>query len=545
MMIGALSGFRVSHTSKVEDTFIRESVLKRGYKPTFGRPLMNWAPWYKGLEDLTRPVTLLDQDCLKKVTKDFTNEIFTNLSEEDLSMVMVYDDMTTLNGAPGVRFVDKINRHTSAGFPYKKSKRHYIHEAPIDVRRGLDDIVADQEIMDRVNIIIQNYENDTLNHTIFNGNLKDEAKKITDYTTGATKMTRVFCGAPFAATIVCRKYLLSVIKLIQENTYTFESAPGIIAQSLEWEAMREYLGEFSLERVIAGDYAAFDKRMSSTIILAAFDILFAICQRAGYSDNELKVVRGIAYDTAFPHVDYNGDLVAFYGSNPSGHSLTVIINGLVNSLYMRYCFEKLGGDASKFKQYVKLMTYGDDNIMTVKEGCDFFNHTSIQKVLADADITYTMAEKDAKSVPFININQASFLKREWRWDDDVGAYLAPLDKTSFDKMLTTRVASKIVSPQCHSIDVIGSAIREYFFYGKSIFEEKTQMFKDIVSECELDLYVKDSTFPTWDHLYDNFWFNSQHVNLKRKLVRPEIKNHKKTWSDNGLITSSVPLNTDC
>lgn len=285
--------------------------------------------------------------------------------------------------------------------------------------------------------------------------------------------------------------------------------------------------------------------MSSTIILAAFDIIFAICERAGYTYEQLQVVRGIAYDTAFPHVDYNGDLVAFYGSNPSGHSLTVIINGLVNALYMRYCFEKLGGDSSKFKENVKLMTYGDDNIMTVREGCDFFNHTAIQKVLADADITYTMAEKDAASVPFITIDQASFLKREWRWDEDVGAYMAPLDSTSFDKMLTTRVATKIVTPQCHSIDVIGSAIREYFFYGKEIFEQKSLMFHDIVNECGLSIYVKDSTFPTWDQLYDNFWSNSQHVHLKRDLVRPEIKNQKQTWAQSRLITSCGPQIIDC
>lgn len=544
-VIGALSGFRVSHTSKVEDTLIRESVIKRGYKNTFGRPLMNWQPWYKGLEDLTRPVTLLDQDVLADVTKSFTQEILDYLPKGSLDMVMVYDDMTTLNGAPGVRFVDKINRNTSAGFPYKKSKRHLISEAPPDLKRGPEDIYPHKEIMDRVDAMIENYHEGKLNHPIFNGNLKDEAKKFTNMETKETKMTRVFCGASFAATIVCRKYLLSVIKLIQENTFVFESAPGIIAQSLEWEAMREYLAEFPLDRVIAGDYAAFDKRMSSTIILAAFDIIHEICAQAGYSTKDLLVVKGIAYDTAFPTVDYNGDLVTFYGSNPSGHSLTVIINGLVNALYMRYCFVKLGGDATKFKDYVKLMTYGDDNIMTVKAGCDFFNHTSIQKVLADADITYTMAEKDAASVPYIHIDQASFLKREWRWDEDVKAYLAPLDKTSFDKMLTTRVASKIVSPESHAISVIGSAVREYFFYGKEVFEQKWQMFQDIVDENNLRIHVQDSTFPTWDELTENFWCNSKHVKLKREIAYPESLKFKPASVSSGLIVPMYTSKIDC
>jgi len=76
----------------------------------------------------------------------------------------------------------------------------------------------------------------------------------------------------------------------------------------------------------------------------------------------------IGYDTAFPVVNVNGDLVEFFGTNPSGHPLTVIVNSIVNSLYMRYAYcliNPQGKNCRHFKKNVNLMTYGDDNAMGV------------------------------------------------------------------------------------------------------------------------------------------------------------------------------------
>jgi hypothetical protein len=310
--------------------------------------------------------------------------------------------------------------------------------------------------------------------------------------------------------------------LIQENRFLFESGPGTVAQSAEWEEMREKLLKFPIDRVIAGDYGKFDKRMSAAIILKAFSILAKICQAAGYSYEAMECVWGIAFDTAYPVVDFNGDLLQFYGSNPSGHPLTVIINGLVNALYMRYCFAVLNnGNAADFKKHVSLMTYGDDNIMTVSEDCDFFNHTAIQKVLGDIDVEYTMAEKSAKSIPFVHFDSTSFLKRSWRWDEDVGAYMAPLEHESIEKMLTSRVVNDAICPEAHSIAVISTAVREYFHYGKKCFTLRSILLKEVVAECHLENYVQDETFPTWESCYETFWRNSRHVKLERWSKSPQ------------------------
>lgn len=296
-------------------------------------------------------------------------------------------------------------------------------------------------------------------------------------------------------------------------------------QSLEWQRIYEFITEFGRERIVAGDYSKFDKRMPANVILAAFGIIERICTRAGYTDDELNVVRGIAYDTAYPVVDFHGDLIEFYGSNPSGHPLTVIVNGLANSLYMRYCYivlRPLGEAARPFRENVRLMTYGDDNIMGVSEACPWFNHTAIQTTLQNVDIGYTMADKDAESVPYINIDQANFLKRTWRWDPEVRAFVAPLDRTSLNKMLTVCVQKANVSPEAHAVEVIGTAVREFFWYGREEFEEKKLMLQEIVKECNLEVYVAPTTFPTWESLEEQFWANSSHVCETRDALESEL-----------------------
>jgi hypothetical protein len=251
--------------------------------------------------------------------------------------------------------------------------------------------------------------------------------------------------------------------------------------------------------------------MPPEIILAAYEILLLICKAAGYTPEQLRVVQGIAEDTAFPLVDMNGDLVEFYGSNPSGHPLTVIINSIANSLYMRYCYHVLSPEnsCSHFKRDVALMTYGDDNAMGVNKKAPFFNHTAIQNTLAECGITYTMADKEAISIPYIHIDQISFLKRFWVWNEEVGAYLAPLEEDSIIKSLTMCVASKTLCIEAQAIETITSAQNEYFMYGKEVFEEKTLMLRRIVEKSDIKIYEKSNTFQTWEGLKARYWENSK------------------------------------
>lgn len=507
---GSIKGFRQAPKTNVQSTLIEESMNVRGYATQHGPPIMKgWKPWRIAALDMVKPVVKIDNGLLAECVKAYTNDILAGLSAESLKEIMVYDNFTAVNGACGVAYVDKMNRNTSMGFPWRKGKKNFMNFLP--EQHGMSDAVEfTPEIMDRVDAIILKYESGERCMPVFTGHLKDEATKFSKIESGKT---RVFCGGPGDWSIVVRKYLLSFIRVLQKNRFLFEAAPGTNAQSLEWEEIRSYLTQHGEKNMIAGDYAAFDKSMSSVMILAAFDIISNVCEAAGYSPDQLKVVRGIATDTAFPLVDFKGDLVEFFGSNPSGHPLTVIVNSLANSLYMRYCYRVLNPaqEVKSFKQNVALMTYGDDNVMGVNSKTPWFNHTSLQDTLSAVGIKYTMADKEAESVPYIHMDEISFLKRLWRYDEDVDAYLCPLEEASIVKSLTQCVASKTIPAERQIVDIMSSACREYFFYGRTIFEEKRAMLLEIIEENNLQFYVEHNTFPQWHELKETFYKNSAHL----------------------------------
>jgi hypothetical protein len=516
MVYGSFTGHRANMKSRVAKSVLCDAMEKRDFKLEFTAPnCRGWAPKHIQLAPMLTPTTKFDPTILDRVTQNFIEDLEAGLTQEDYDSLIVYDDFTAINGAAGVAYVDKINRNTSAGFPWKKTKKHFL--TPAEARNGLmDPVDVDDEIMERVIKMIENYENGKRNMVIFNASFKDEA--ITHKKREAKKV-RVFAGAPLDATIVGRKYFMAFVRLMMTKRELFEAAPGTNATSPEWGEWRRYLTQHGLDRMVEGDFANYDKNMFAFIILKAFDVIRAILAKGKFTPKDMKVVNGIAEDTAFPLYDFFGDLVMFFGTNPSGHMLTVIINSLANSIYMRYSYAVLNPEktAVDFKKNVSLVTYGDDNIMGVSPRCPWFNHTTISQTLGSVGVTYTMADKTAESIPYVHIDTCTFLKRMWRWDPDVKAYLAPLEEKSIIKSLMIGVASKSITPQAQAIATISSAQREYFFYGKDVFEEKTKLLRELIVECDLQAYEQDKTLLSWDQIYKDFW------NIKDPVVvDPEV-----------------------
>jgi len=503
-VLGSFRGeFRKRSVTHVAPTLIASAVEEHlGFVPTRTRPDMSRKPWERALSDMVRPVVSLNNDRLGAAREMYIREACGG----DLNHVHVFDLRTAINGKAGVLYCDKLPRKTSAGAPYKCSKQRFL--VPYD--DGTTDVDVVPEIKATMDEIVETYQRGERYHPVFCGQLKDEPVSFAKAESGKT---RLFTMASLAHTLVVRQHLLGVVMLMQRHQFDYELGVGISAQCAEWHELHRYLTQHGDARMIAGDYGKFDKRMPANVILAAFDVIIHICERAGYAAAELAVVRGIAYDTAFPVVDYNGELVEFYGGNPSGHALTVIVNSIVNALYMRYCFIELRppGCALDFKACVALFTYGDDNAMGVAESAPWFTHTAIQRVLADADIEYTMADKEAASVPYIPMSDVTFLKRAWRWEPDVGCYVGPLASESIGKMLTVCVAKANISAESHAMQVIGTAVREAFFHGRQEYERVVAGLRLVVKDMELEVFEEENTFPSWDALCADFTQRSKDV----------------------------------
>ena len=498
-------GRRISGKSNVQESKLAPLAKEAGYSTNLTAPMMRgWLPWRNAIKELVNPVTDFKFSLLQKVRQEFTNDILRDLPADQLAELKVYDMFTSVNGANGVRFVDKMNRSTSMGHPWRKSKKHFMSEIP-PTETCHDPIEFTPEIYARVEECLQSYRQNVRYSPVFAGSLKDEPRSEAKALSGQTRM---FCASPADWNIVVRMHFLSFIRVLQNNRFIFESGPGTVAQSKEWHDIREYLTTFGGERMIAGDYKAFDKRMPPAFILEAFELIRTVCERSGnFSSDDLDVIRCVAYDTAYPIVDVNGDLVQFYGSNPSGHPLTVIINGIVNCLYVRYAYAELSGtgSAQDFKDHVKLMTYGDDNAMGCSDAIPWFTHTTLANKLAEIGVVYTMADKTAASIPYISIDDVSFLKRVWRFDEDLGYYVCPIEEASIAKMLIMTIPSKTVCEEAQNIAVLSTVVREYFWYGRQVFEEKRKMCMRFASSAKLSMYVTKSTFPSWENLANAYF----------------------------------------
>ncbi|QKQ15141.1 hypothetical protein 1 [Lactuca sativa marnavirus] len=503
---GSFPGFRPKPKSRVVRTPICGKVLEYfGTTVKHGKPAMDgWEPWRKNVIEMVQPTVNYDRDILESAKNMFYNEIIAGLPPNWEKELVILSRKATVNGLPGVKFIDRLNCNSSMGHPWNTTKKKFLKPDPCEFYpEGVD---FEDDIWKEADRVEQIYSQGGRAFPIYTGHLKDEPTVLSKC---EAKKTRVFTGSSVPFSLVVRKYLLSFVRLVQKNKFTFEAGPGTVVQSMEWTEIYEYLTRFGADQMIAGDYGKFDKRMIADFILHAFDIIIKLHAHAGFEEGVLSVLRGIAADTAFPVVNLNGDLTEFFGTNPSGHPLTVIINSLVNSLYMRYAYislsRKNGVKHTKFKDFVALLTYGDDNALGVSMEIPWFNHTTIQSELSAIGVEYTMADKSSESIPYIHIDDVTFLKRRWVYDKDVGAWLAPLEEESIHKSLTTWIPSGTIDQYAQVVAVIQSANSEYFFYGKSIFERHHKFFRELLAIEPYCHYVTETTLPGWGELVDRFW----------------------------------------
>ena len=500
---GSFPGFRPQPKSKVTTTPLVTEMLEHfGCTVDHTRPCMEgWEPWRKNVVEMVKPTVNYQRNILEHAVQSFTHDILTNLPEGWESEMVFLSARASVNGLPGVRFIDRINTNSSMGYPWNESKKRHLR---MDVSDEYPEgVTFTDEVWERVAEIEQRYARGERAFPVFTAHLKDEPTTLAKV---EAKKTRVFTGAPIDWSLVVRSRLLAFVRVLQKNKYVFEAGPGTVCQSKEWGEIHEYLTAFGDDRIVAGDYGKFDKRMISDFVLSAFRIIANVYEAAGFTAEEVREIMCIGEDTAFPLVNFNGDLVEFFGTNPSGHPLTVVVNSLVNSLYMRYCYVVLNPEHEcvTFKKNVHLFTYGDDNIMGVSRECEWFGHTGIQEQLAALGVEYTMADKESASVPFVNIAEVQFLKRSWRFDADVGAFLCPLELASITKSLTVWLPSSSIDEYAQMVAVISSANSEFFFYGRQVFEHHRKFFYAILQREPLAQYVTESTLPTWEQLVDRF-----------------------------------------
>jgi hypothetical protein len=125
----------------------------------------------------------------------------------------------------------------------------------------------------------------------------------------------------------------------------------------------------------------------------------------------------------------------------------------------------------------------------IKEASEGFNNVKIQEAFADFDMSITASDKCSTLTKFVDISDATFLKRSFRHSSRFNRVLAPLDPNSIYKMCSWSIYSDNCSASDHDISVANSALTEIFIHicdrenAEELFNGIRQRFIERIKEC--------------------------------------------------------------
>lgn len=491
-------------------TQVRQSPISRAVKDVMNIDREHGPPnrenigkhWERDLNLMSHPKGSFDPQIWKQARNDLEAKVEKVLDSKPEACRVTHPlaQDYVLSGADGIAAYSRIPLNTSTGWPLNKKKANYMSVSDKDVPGVTEAIEFDdpmfQEEIDRIKDVLRSGERV---HTVFRGNLKDEPTKWTK------DKIRVFAGSEVAFTCVVREYYLPIIRLIQNNWIDFECAVGINAHGKQWDELTRHISKFGKKRFIAGDYSAFDKSASPEAMLSAFNVLISIAKKCGYTEEEITIMRGIATEISYPIYELDGVILQLFGSNPSGHPLTVIINNLMNQLYMRYAYYYLhqGEDVPPFDEVIALICYGDDNIMGVSDEETAFVMKNIVEVLNSVGIKYTKADKTAitENDLFEELDNLEFLKRAFVYNPAFGAYTAALSTTSIGKSLHNQMVSSTPREEI-AAQAIRSANVEFAYHGAEEFHRRQPQLYEVAARSGITGLVGE--LPSLSEIVDRF-----------------------------------------
>jgi hypothetical protein len=477
---------RATYYSKVVPSLISPVVTEvcdvpqKWGKPKFGKGDV----WLESLKYSSRPSVGVEPTLLDWAVEDYTKPLLSLIEERPKlrSEIQPLTNMQVVCGIDGRKFIDKMVPSTSVGFPLSGPKSNFLTELdPEDYEDFAFPQELDQMFWDEFDVACAAWKNRVRYHPVFKACLKDEPTPL------VKDKVRVFQAAPIVLQLAVRKYFLPIARFMSLFPDLTECAVGLNTMGPDWEEFQAHIAKFGKDRILAGDYSKYDLRMPAQLTMAAFKVMIEIARFCGYGEDDLVIMQGIATDVCYPVIAFNGDLLQFVGSNPSGQNLTVYLNSIVNSLLFRCGFLYIVCKPEvPFRKAVALGTYGDDAKSSVKRGFDEFNHISYAQFLADRDMKFTMPDKTSTPTPFMNDEDADFLKRKNMYIPELNRHVGALDEESIFKSLHANLKSKSLTREELAATCIDGALREWFFHGRELYEFRREQMRQVAVKSEID-----------------------------------------------------------
>jgi hypothetical protein len=442
-------------------------------------------PLEKGLRKCGVQCAVIDSDILKAACTDYQQVMNSNTNIQH-QRVLTYRE--GIEGVLGDSFLEPINRRSSPGWPWIDTRKGTLGKTKWlgDGEFDFDNVELRDAVTERLSLAKKGIRKPVF----WIDTLKDERRSLAKV---QQAKTRVFAAGSMDYILLFRQYFLGFNAHIMTNMIKNEIAVGINAYSTRWNDLAMYLKRKG-NKVIAGDFSNFDGSLNGQILHAICDMI-----NDWYDDGpENALIRHVLWEDISSSLHIFGDNV--YGwthSQPSGNPATVIINSLYNSISMRivWCLLMQNSDHSScaaFSRYVNLISFGDDNILNISDAViDEFNQTTIAEGYRRIGMTYTDESKSVDVVAYRSLEEVSFLKRAFRWDNATFTYKAPLQMETIMEMCNW-IRGDMDLEETVNVNV-ETALMELSLHPQQIFQEKSSQILRACRKC-LEQQPKHSSY---------------------------------------------------
>lgn len=482
----------------------------------------------------------LDPDFLVMAQEDYLAEHVAVMEAcpDVVAQMRPLTDHETISGVRGCSSINRIPMSTAAGWPHLGPKLAHMDPDPLPDEP--DGLVLNEVTTAEMRVVEETYAQGQRANLAFKLSQKDEPLK-------PGKKVRVFKGGPLLLNCIFRKFYLPLFRLYAYFPFVLESAVGINASGHEWHQLATWLQEYDPEKALVGDWVHYDQSLAYQEMMAMCSIWIVLAEMTGnYTERDIAIMWGVSEDIARAWCVIRADQYQTDGGNPSGNAGTVYFNNGTNALRFRSafyymaaqldpevrdggielpkpqdirsvggitlpagyrvkrCIPRLAGLKGAFADYVRASFYGDDHVLNVRPGLEWFNQMSVCEWFASQGKELTDTSKLPISKPFTPWCEVSFLKRLFRFDAELGKFVAPLEIVSIYKPMHVIKRALPFGIEAHYADLISSAMRELFQHGREVYNSHAPGLRALSEKVGCKPYLVSGDVVEYDVWRDNY-----------------------------------------
>jgi hypothetical protein len=478
----------------------KSSIVKSALYGTFGPVLTRPAklrPWKQEIDGVVvlrdplregaakqgRQCGYLTQRVIDEIELSMRSLILPRIERAPQIRLLTYEE--SVRGIEGDMLFQPINRLTSPGFPYvldprkrgKKGKTFWMGSDVWDFTSP-----AALELKQDVENLERDLLEDRPHEIIWVDTLKDERRSHPKVDAGKTRM---ISNGPMHYNVLFRKYYMAALAHLRHHRVTNGIAVGINVWGPEWHSLATYLRGAS-DEMIDGDMTDFSDRLMDDLTWVNFNLINEIYKvyDADYTDDDRKVRRRL-WEYACCAIRYNqGTIYQTTNGTPAGFVPTAENNSLyglcafrASYLYLARKYKPDMEDLKHFEENVRVITYGDDNVLAINPKLkEFYNMRNLVEAFDSFGMIYTTADKGTDYDKRKTIKDVSFLKRSFALVKINGQTLpryvcpAPLE-TRLDMLNWT--SDKHIDNLLEQSDTVTDVFKELAMHPQDVFEKWT------------------------------------------------------------------------